>query len=179
MTEVSEQKPCVLPLIFWPDKRLNQPCVDVDQDEFYLQDIDTFVTSMMLTMRAHEGIGLAAPQVGILKNIIAIEIPGEDPPPHVFVNPKILDIDNTLDFKWEEGCLSVPGYFEERSRPNRIVVEYANRVGGVHQGEYTGLTAFVIQHEIEHLQGKMFIDQLSPLKKTRIKKKIRNTLNRR
>lgn len=177
MTEVSEQKPCVLPVIFWPDKRLSQQCVDVDQDEFEMQDIDTFVSSMVLTMRVHDGVGLAAPQLGILKNIITIEIPGEDP--HIFVNPKILVIDNTLDFKWEEGCLSVPGYFEERSRPNRIVVEYYNRIGNVQQTEYTGLTAFVIQHEVEHLQGQVFIDHLSPLKKDRIKKKIRNTLNRR
>jgi len=177
VTEVPEQKPCVLPVIFWPDKRLYQLCVDVDQDEFDMQDIDTFVTSMVLTMRARDGIGLAAPQVGILKNIIAIEIPGEDP--HIFVNPKIIDIDNTLDFKWEEGCLSVPGYFEQRTRPNRIIVECVNRVGELQRGEYTGLTAFVIQHEVEHLQGQLFIDHLSPLKKDRIKKKIRNTLNRR
>lgn len=177
MAEVSEQKPCVLPIIFWPDKRLSKSCVDVDQDEFYLPDIDMFVTSMVLTMRAHDGIGLAAPQLGILKNIVTVEIPGESV--QIFVNPKIIECDDTLDFKWEEGCLSVPGYFEQRSRPNRIVVEYVSRTGGVYQNEYIGLTAFVVQHEIEHLQGKMFIDQLSPLKKDRIKKKIRNTLNRR
>ena len=177
MTEVSEQKPCVLPIVIWPDKRLNQPCVDVDQDEFDLKDIDVFVSSMVMTMRANEGLGLSAPQLGIGKNIIVIEIPGDEI--QVFVNPKITELDDTLDFKWEEGCLSVPGYFEERSKPNRIVVEYANRTGGVYHNEYTGLTSFVIQHEIEHLLGHMFIDHLSPLKKDRIKKKIRNTLNRR
>ena len=177
MANTAGQKPCILPIVFWPDKRLSAKCEDVSPEEFNLPDIDVFISSMVLTMQAHDGIGLAAPQVGILKNIIAIQLPDEIF--RVFVNPKITNSNFDFGFTWEEGCLSVPGYFENRVRDNRIDLEYVNHRGVVCQAQFSELTAFVIQHELDHLTGGMFIDDLSPLKKDRIKKKIRNTLNRR
>ncbi len=175
MTE--EQKPCILPIVIWPDKRLSTECEDVTPEEFNSPDIDIFISSMVLTMQAHDGIGLAAPQVGILKNIIAIQLPDENP--QVFVNPKILNWDTEIGFTWEEGCLSVPGYFEKRTRGSFVVLEWLDHRGETQQQQFNELTAFVLQHEVSHLNGDMFIDVLSRLKKDRIKKKIRNTLNRR
>lgn len=171
-----EQKPCVMPIIVWPDARLSMECADVTPEEFNLPDIDIFISSMVLTMQARDGIGLAAPQVGIIKNIITIQLPDEKP--RVFVNPKILEWSKT-GFLWEEGCLSVPGYFQTRSRAIQIEMEYLDHRCETQQESFSELAAFAIQHEVDHLNGKMFIDGLSRFKTDRIKKKIRNTLNRR
>lgn len=174
---MSEQKPCILPVVIWPDKRLSMKCEDVTPEEFNQPDIDIFISSMVLTMQAYDGIGLAAPQVGILKNIITIQLPDENP--QVFVNPKITNWDIHIGFTWEEGCLSVPGYFEKRSRSSFIELEWLDHRGAVQERQFDELAAFAIQHEMDHLHGYMFIDGLSRFKKDRIKKKIRNTLNRR
>jgi peptide deformylase len=179
-----------LPVVVWPDKRLTQKCEEVTEFDDQLR---TFVASMIATMRKEDGVGLAAPQVGILKNIITIDIPmqrqlpsqGTETPsyesverPFVLINPKITDTDEK-PFAWREGCLSVPGYYEDRERPWRIVVEYFNDDGKKYTHEFTNLFAFAIQHEIDHLEGKLFIDDLSRLKLDRIRKKITKTLNRR
>lgn len=186
----TEYQAIQLPIVLWPDKRLSRTCEDVTEFDDQLR---SFVASMLVTMKAEAGLGLAAPQVGINKNILAIDIPlsmqkpttGTETPevesvyrPFVVINPKILEVDEKM-FKWEEGCLSVPGYFEDRERPWRIVVEYFNDDGRKHTTEFTNLFAFAIQHEMDHLEGKVFVDGLSRLKQDRVKKKMIKTLNRR
>ena len=179
-----------LPIVMWPDKRLAEQCEDVtDFDD----QVRSLVASMIWTMRARDGVGLAAPQVAILQNIITVDIPletqlpstGTETPeyepvsrPFALINPKIIDADEKM-FKWSEGCLSVPGYYEDRERPWRIVVEYFNDDGKKYTREFTNLFAFAIQHEMDHLEGKVFVDDLSRLKKDRIRKKMVKTLNRR
>ena len=190
-TEYAENA-SALPVIYWPDKRLEMPCQDVEESEFD-DELKTFVVSMLMTMSAEDGVGLAAPQVGVLKNIITISIPlemqlptqGTETPetqpvesPFVLINPVIAE-SSIETFKWDEGCLSVPGYFEERERSREIIVDFYNDDGKKHTEMFTGLYAFAIQHEIDHLHGKVFVEGLSRLKQDRIKKKIKKTLNRR
>ena len=179
------------PVVFWPDTRLNTVCVDVTEDQ--LDRIQKVLAAMFATMKQASGIGLAAPQIGLMLNVITLNIPevlelghtGTQTPtsepisqPFVMINPAIVEQGDD-QFRWEEGCLSVPGHFEYRNRPQRIVVEYLNDDGSKHRTEFTGLHAFAIQHEMDHLVGKIFVDELSGLKQSRIKKKIRKTLNRR
>jgi len=121
-------------------------------------------------MKAENGIGLSAPQVGVLKNVIAIWI--DETQPYVFVNPKIATASVDL-FKVKEGCLSVPGYFEDRERPRHITLEFFDTVGVKHEVAFSDLSAFCIQHEIDHLNGKLFIDHSSELKRDRIKARIK------
>lgn len=163
-----------LKILRWPeDESLHEKCVDVTQfdDNLVMTAFD-----MLHTMRTHNGVGLAAPQVGLLYNMITIWI--EDTKPLVLVNPKITEASEEL-FEFNEGCLSVPGYFEDRKRPNRIVVKFQDvHTGEPKEFEYRGLYAFAIQHEIDHLNGKLFVDGLSMLKKSRIKAKIKKYLKR-
>ena len=179
----------LLPIIIWPDKRLQTKCEDVKD---FNDTLKAFVASMVLTMRHQDGVGLAAPQLGFFANVVTIDIPmqrdvsaGTDVEyepagyPFVLVNPKVVEVDDKHNFTWNEGCLSVPGYFEERTRPQRIVVEYQNDTGKNCSVEFQGLHAFAIQHELDHLEGKVFVDGLSRLKQDRIRKKITKTLNRR
>ena len=118
----------LLPIIFWPDYRLQQKCQDVKEFDDTLK---AFVASMFLTMQKHDGVGLAAPQLGFFANIVTVDIPMQrdvtpvgatvmeyEPAGHPFVlvNPKVVEVDDKYNFTWEEGCLSVPGYFEKRKR---------------------------------------------------------------
>jgi len=179
-----------MPIVLWPDKRLKQECEDVTEFDDQVRHL---VASMIATMKARDGVGLAAPQVALPANVITIDIPmerrlpsqGTETPsyepvssPFVLINPKIIAADEKM-FSWSEGCLSVPGYYEDRDRPWRIVVEYFNDDGKKYTNEFTNLFAFAIQHEIDHLEGKVFVDGLSRLKQDRIRKKMVKTLNRR
>lgn len=162
-----------LPILKYPDERLHLPCKDVTIFDEHLQE---FGQVLLRTMRASRGIGLAAPQVNIHKNIIAVWIEDVNPTPFIFVNPKITKASEEF-FKWSEGCLSVPEYFEDRERAKDISLEFHDVFGVKQAIEFHDLHAFCIQHEIDHLNGKVFIDNLSQLKKERIKTKIRK-LNR-
>lgn len=128
------------------------------------------------TMIESGGIGLSAVQVGILRRIVVIQVPGGIP--YSLINPVIKHVTEEDPFKYSEGCLSVPGYFEERERPDEIFLEWQTWEGNTCRQHFTGLEAFCIQHELDHLEGKLFIDDLSPLKKSRIRKKIEKTLRR-
>lgn len=162
-----------LSILKYPDERLHLPCKDVTVFDKDLQD---FGQALLRTMKASKGIGLAAPQVGIQKNIIAVCIEkSENSYPFVFVNPKITEVSEEL-YDFREGCLSVPGYYEDRKRPKRITVEFHDVYGVRQTTEFFDLHAFCIQHEIDHLNGRVFIDDLSELKKDRIKTKIRKLI---
>lgn len=160
-------EPHVLPILIWPDKRLHIKGENITTFDMGTRQI---VLDLVATMKANEGAGLAAPQVGISANIIVIEIePGKL---LVLINPEyIIKYDNEM-FEWEEGCLSVPGYFEKRKRPHRILVKYQDLDGKEKETEFEGLYAFAVQHEMDHLEGKVFVDGASFFKRNRIKDKV-------
>lgn len=128
---------------------------------------------MFETMYAAPGIGLAAVQVGELNRLITIDVSRDDTvkEPRVFVNPEILWKSETMSV-YEEGCLSIPDYYEEVERPERIRVRYTNLAGEPEEIEADGLLATCLQHEIDHLDGVLFIDHISKLKRDRVTKKF-------
>jgi peptide deformylase len=126
---------------------------------------------MFETMYAAPGIGLAATQVNIHKQLIVIDISDNKDAPLVFINPRIEIIDQTLE-DYDEGCLSVPGFYETVSRPRKVRISALDRTGEPLVMETDGLLATCIQHELDHLNGKLFVDYLSTLKRERIRKKL-------
>lgn len=165
--------PNLLDILVWPNDVLSRPCDDVMDFDDELQQL---VVDMIHTMEHRLGIGLAAPQIGVSSNVIIIvNNHGPDVVPLTLINPQLIEVAEAK-FQWDEGCLSVPGYYEMRKRPNRVVVQYQDVSGNEHQSEFIGLWAFVVQHEIDHLNGKVFVDTLTPLKKKRVTNKVRKTL---
>lgn len=158
----------LLPILEFPDPRLRtiaKPVVKVDER------IKTLVDDMFETMYDAPGVGLAASQVNVHEQVIVIDTSEDKNEPRVFINPqvKILDQDK-LDY--EEGCLSVPGFYESVSRPEHIEVTALNREGKTFTLKPDGLLAVCIQHEMDHLNGKLFVDYLSSMKRSRIRKKL-------
>ena len=149
-------------------KKISQPVDFVDDGLRRLMD------DMLETMYAAPGIGLAAIQVGVPKRIIVMDLAkGEEPPaPRYFVNPQVTWRSEEM-FAYEEGCLSVPEIFDEVVRPNRVRLSYLNYDGQAVEEEAEGLFAVCIQHEIDHLNGVLFIDHLSRLKRMRAIDKVR------
>jgi peptide deformylase len=126
---------------------------------------------MFETMYDANGIGLAASQIDVHEQVIVIDLSSDGSAPRVFVNPTIEVIDETLD-GFEEGCLSVPGFSEAVERPKAIKVDALDRDGNPINETVTGLLAVCLQHEMDHLQGKLFVDYLSPLKRQRIRQRL-------
>lgn len=147
-------------IVKYPDKRLSSLCDVVNNIDGELRKI---LDEMLNVMVACEGIGLAAPQIGILKRFLVIGIQGLEP--LKMINPVIL---NTSDEKivYKEGCLSLPGIYEDVTRYRDIDIKYTNENGEVVEKHATGLLAICIQHEMDHLDGKIFIDRLSKLRRT-------------
>ena len=161
----------IRPIIEVPDPRLRQvsePVLAVTDETRALMD------DMLETMYAAPGIGLAAIQVGVPQRVIVMDLAGEEEPraPRHFVNPVIRD-PAAAAVPYEEGCLSVPGYFEAVERPEACVVDYLDYDGQPQTLRATGLLAVCIQHEMDHLEGIIFTDHLSRLKRERIMKKIK------
>ena len=136
-------------------------------------DLQKLMDDMLETMYAAPGIGLAAIQVGIPKKVIVLDIAQKDGPknPMFFVNPEIIEKSNSTT-TYEEGCLSVPGKFAEINRPDKCHIKYLDYYGQAKEIKAEGMLATCIQHEIDHLEGILFIDYLSKLKKTMIIKKL-------
>jgi peptide deformylase len=158
----------VLEILEFPDPRLRtkaKPVTDVDDR------IRKLVADMFDTMYAAPGIGLAATQVNVHEQVIVIDLSEDRSQPMVFINPEITVLgDETADY--EEGCLSVPGYTEAVARPTQVKVKALNEHGESFEIIPEDLLAVCIQHEIDHLQGKLFVDYLSPLKRQRIRSKL-------
>ena len=156
-------------ILIEPDPLLRQISQDVEKVD---KEIKTLMDDMLETMYAAPGIGLAAIQVGVPKRIIVIDLSKEDEKkPLYFVNPKII-IRSKNKSTYEEGCLSVPGQFAEVDRPNECQVSYLDYNGQKKELKAEGLLATCIQHEMDHLEGILFIDYLSKLKKNYIVKKL-------
>jgi peptide deformylase len=165
----------VLDILEFPDPRLRteaQPVSEVTDKTRALID------DMLETMYDAPGIGLAATQVDVHQRILVIDVSEDNSDPQVFINPEVTVLDPLLG-EYDEGCLSVPGFYETVSRPQRIKATALDRNGKRFTAELDGLLAICLQHEIDHLDGKLFVDYLSPLKRQRIRKKLEKTQRRR
>jgi peptide deformylase len=157
----------LLEILCFPDERLRKKARRVEQLTNKHQQL---LDDMLETMYAAPGIGLAATQVNVHEQLIIIDISDSRDQPLFLINPKIISKSGAE--KMEEGCLSVPETYAEVHRAESIEVKYQDRRGSEQQLETTGLLAVCIQHEIDHLQGKLFVDYLSRLKRIRIQKKL-------
>ena len=156
-------------MAIFPIRTFGDPVLRADAEpvETFDDALRRLTEDMIETMYAAPGVGLAAPQIGISKRICVFDA-GDGP--HVLINPEIISKDGLA--VTEEGCLSVPGYYEEVERAEQIRVRYLDRNGQAVEQEAEGLLAVCIQHEIDHLDGKLFVDYLSEAKRQRIRKKL-------
>jgi peptide deformylase len=161
----------IRPILIAPDPFLREKSLPVEAVD---DDLRALMDDMLETMYAAPGIGLAAIQVGVPKRVIVMDLAGKDEPlnPMFFVNPEILD-PATETLPYEEGCLSVPEFYEDVERPVSCRVKYLDYHGKEQVLEAEGLLATCIQHEMDHLEGILFIDHLSRLKRERILKKLK------
>ena len=158
----------LLPIIKYPDPRLHKVAKPVAAVTANTREL---IRDMSETMYAAPGIGLAATQIDVHEQIVVIDISETHDDLKVFINPVILEFEGTEEH--EEGCLSVPGIYETVTRANRVKVQAQNENGETFLLEAEGLLAVCIQHEIDHLHGKVFVEHLSHLKQTRIRAKLK------
>ena len=158
----------LLNILEFPDPRLRTQAAPVSQVDSRIQ---TLVDDMFDTMYAAPGIGLAASQVDVHKRVIVMDLTEDRSDPKVFINPEVTVIDDDLG-TYDEGCLSVPGFYETVERPKVVEVTALDREGQPFTERLEGLMAICLQHEIDHLEGKLFVDYLSPLKRQRIRSKL-------
>lgn len=158
----------LLPILEFPDPRLRtvaKPVTEVDDK------IRQLVADMFDTMYDAPGVGLAASQVNVHQRVVVIDVSEDKSQPLVFINPEIEVLDPEVS-EYDEGCLSVPGFYETVVRPNHIRVKALDCDGKPFEIEPDGLLAVCIQHELDHLNGKLFVDHISPFKRTRIRAKL-------
>ncbi len=161
----------ILPILIHPDPRLKTVCEPVPDMS---DELRTLADDMLLTMYDAPGIGLAAPQIGVLQRVIVMDCvkeEGAEPKPVAMFNPEVTassDITNV----YEEGCLSIPEQYAEVTRPKLVQVRWMDRDGKLQEQEFDGLWATCVQHEIDHLDGKLFIDYLKPLRRQMITRKM-------
>jgi peptide deformylase len=156
-----------LEILTFPDERLRRRAEPIQQVD---DGVRRLVDDMLETMYDAPGIGLAAVQVNVPKRVIVIDISDDKDQPLCLINPEILE--RTGEEQMDEGCLSVPGFFESVTRADRVRVRALDRAGEPFELETDGLLAVCIQHEIDHLDGKLFVDHISALKRQRIRKKL-------
>ncbi len=163
----------LMEILVAPDPRLKKPAKPVDSVD---DDVRRLMDDMLETMYHAHGIGLAAPQVGVLKRVIVVDVARqeEDPNPIQMANPEVVwtsDHENV----YEEGCLSLPEHYAEVVRPEQVEVRYWDKENEIRTIEADGLLATCIQHEIDHLEGTLFVDHISSLRRTMILKKLKKT----
>lgn len=156
-----------LTILEFPDPRLRTKAQPVTE---FGPDLARLVDDMLETMYEAPGIGLAATQVNVHRQLLVLDVSEEKNQPHVFCNPRLLAKDGIQTY--QEGCLSVPGIFADVERANRITVEAEDAAGKTFTLEADGLLAVCIQHEMDHLTGRLFVDYLSPLKREMVRKKL-------
>jgi len=157
-----------LNILEFPDPRLRTIAEPVEQVD---DEIRQLVDDMFETMYDAPGIGLAATQVNVHKRVVTIDISEDGNEPLVLINPEFTVLQDELE-QMQEGCLSVPGFYEDVERPNRILLKALDRDGKPYELEAEGLLAVCIQHELDHLNGKLFVDYLTALKRNRISGKL-------
>jgi peptide deformylase len=158
----------IMKILKYPDPRLRTVAEVVTKFD---KSLDNLSKDMLETMYAENGIGLAATQVDFHIRLVVIDISEERDEPLIFVNPIVKVLDNKSLVPCEEGCLSIPGASVEVTRPDKIQLNWLDVKGNEHEDNPQGLLAVCIQHEIDHLQGKLLVDYLSPLKRARLKSK--------
>ncbi len=160
-----------LDIVLYPDEGLREVCAPISEMS---DELDKLIDDMLYTMYDAPGIGLAAPQVAVQQRLIVMDVSEKGNRPIVLINPEVIHSAGSLT--WEEGCLSMPGIYATIKRPSEIVVRGMNREGKTVELEASELLAVCIQHEIDHLNGKMFIDHLSGLKRTRAMQQFRKLM---
>ena len=167
----------ILPIYTYGQPVLRKVSQDIDAD---YPELDSLIANMVETLADSEGIGLAAPQIGLNIRLVIIDLDviSDDLPEYkdykrVFINPHIIEYDDTETETMEEGCLSLPGIHENVKRPTRIHVKYLDRDFVEHNEWISGYLARVMQHEFDHLDAKMFVDRITPLRKQLIKNKLK------
>jgi peptide deformylase len=158
----------LLPILSYPDPRLHKVAKPVSQVD---ERIRQLVDDMLHTMYEAKGVGLAATQVDVHERIVVIDTSEERNQPLVLINPEIIEASEEM-LEWEEGCLSVPTIYDKVDRHARVKVRALNRDGQTYEFEGEELLAVCVQHELDHLLGKVFVEYLSPLKRNRIKAKM-------
>lgn len=153
-------------IVIHPDPRLREQTYTVDAFD---PDLEKLIADMIETMYHAEGVGLAAPQIGEHKRLFVLDVSENHDQPQVYVNPQI--VAKAGEVQSEEGCLSIPGVTETVPRAETVTVRALDEQGTAFEQHLTGLHAICVQHELDHLNGKLFIDYLSPLKQKRIRKK--------
>jgi peptide deformylase len=159
------------PILIHPDPRLKKVCAPVAD---LSDDLRTLADDMLDTMYDAPGIGLAAPQIGVLDRLIVLDCvkeEGEDPRPLIMFNPEIVSSSDETNV-YEEGCLSIPDQYAEVTRPAEVEVSWMDQNGNACQETFGGLWATCVQHEIDHLNGKLFIDYLGQMKRQMITRKM-------
>ncbi len=156
-----------LTILEFPDPRLRTRAIPVETVD---DELNTLIDDMFETMYAAPGIGLAATQVDVHKRLLVVDVSSDNSEPNALINPEIIELDGEI--MTEEGCLSVPGYYEEVKRAEHIRVRFLDRKGEETELEAEGLLAVCIQHEIDHLNGKLFVDYISEAKRQRIRKRL-------
>ncbi|MDH3593734.1 MAG: peptide deformylase [Rhodospirillales bacterium] len=160
----------LLPIITAPDPRLKQVAAPVERVD---EEVRRLMDDMLETMQDAPGIGLAAPQVGVLKRVIVLDLAREDkePQPYRMANPELTWVSDE-DASYEEGCLSLPDHYAEVVRPAAVKVRYQDHEGEVRELAAEGLLATCVQHEMDHLDGILFVDHISALKRNMILRKL-------
>ncbi len=158
----------ILEILEYPDKRLRTIAKPVTE---VTDKIRKIIDDMFETMYEAPGIGLAASQVNVHQRIVTMDLSDDKDDPLVFINPEVTVLDGELE-SMQEGCLSVPGFYEDVTRVEHCLVKALDRNGKPFELEARGLLAVCIQHELDHLEGKLMVDYLSPLKRNRIKSKL-------
>lgn len=156
-----------LKILEFPDPRLRTRAQPVEAVDDALRQL---IDDMFETMYDAPGIGLAATQVDVHRRLLVADVSSDKNEPWVLINPEIIEKDGVEVS--EEGCLSVPGYYEEVERAERVRVRYLDRDGNETESEFDGLLAVCVQHEIDHLDGKLFVDYISEAKRQRIRKRL-------
>ncbi|OEZ01090.1 MULTISPECIES: peptide deformylase [Stenotrophomonas] len=160
----------LLPILEFPDPRLRTKAARIDAAEVTTPAFQELIDNMFQTMYEAPGIGLAASQVDVHKRFMVIDVSEEKNTPLVFINPEIAASEGGKVY--QEGCLSVPGIFADVTRADSITVRFLDRQGVAQELTTDGLLAVCVQHEMDHLDGKLFIDYLSPLKREMVRKKL-------
>jgi len=161
----------IRPIILHPDPRLKKACAPVDR---VTPEIEKLAADMLATMYDAPGVGLAAPQVGVLRRLFVMDAqrdPEAEPRPTVMINPEITWKSDELNV-YEEGCLSIPEQYAEVTRPAQVRVEWLGLDGKQHSDEFDGLWATCAQHEIDHLDGVLFIDHISAVRRQMITRRM-------
>jgi peptide deformylase len=156
-----------LTILEYPDPRLRTRAAQVTRFDAALKQR---IADMFETMYAAPGIGLAATQVDWHHQLVVIDVSEDKSEPQVFINPEILSREGKATT--QEGCLSVPGIYDDVARAERVRLRYLDAAGATHERDLDGLLAVCVQHEMDHLSGKLFVDYLSELKRQRIRKKL-------